>query len=150
MQMDVSGDTIAGVVETGLNPVFLGKDGSRAYVINSDDTVTSYFALLPTTPPINTVTLPSSGTNAAVAPVAGATTSSGNIFLANSGSDNVSVISGTVLAQTDTIALPATSHKPVAIAGSPISSKMNIVTNLTNDPTVASTTDNSPLQPIPL
>src|SRR5260370_251593 len=150
MHIDVSGDSIAGVVETGPNPVFLGKDGSRAYVINSDDTVTSYFALLPTTPPINTVTLPSSGTNAAVAPVAGATTSSGNIFLANSGSNTVGVISGTVLAQTTTIAFPATSHKPVAIAGSPISSKMYIVNNLSNDVTVVSTTDNSSVKTIPV
>src|SRR5262249_54778357 len=59
MHIDVSGDTIAGVVSTGPNPVFLGRNGSRVFVINGDETITSYIALLPTVGPFSKITLPS-------------------------------------------------------------------------------------------
>src|SRR5262249_52996899 len=41
LHIDVSGDTVAGVVPTGPNPVFLGKTPGRVFVINGDDTITS-------------------------------------------------------------------------------------------------------------
>src|SRR5579871_2407155 len=40
MDIDVSGDTNAGIVTVGPNPVFLGKAGPRAFTINSGDAST--------------------------------------------------------------------------------------------------------------
>src|SRR6516225_4203923 len=34
LHIDVSGDTLAGIVDTGKDPVFLGKGPGRVYVIN--------------------------------------------------------------------------------------------------------------------
>lgn len=148
LHIDVSGDTIAGVVSAGPNPVFLGRNASRVFVINGNDTITSYAALSPTSPPFSTITLPSSGLNPATTPVAGGTTSTGDFYVTNRDSDNISVVSSLVLAQTSAIVLPATSHKPVAIAGNAGSSKMYIVNNGSNDVTVVSTTDNSVIKTI--
>jgi YVTN family beta-propeller protein len=150
MHIDVSGDTVAGVVGTGPNPVFLGRTGNRVFVINGDDTITSYIALSPTLPPFSTITLPSGPPNPATTPVFGATTLNGNFYVTNRDSDNTSVVSGIALAQTATIVLPLTSHKPVAIASNAVSSKMYIVNNGSNDVTVVSTTDNSILKTIPV
>src|SRR5215813_5343283 len=151
MHIDVSGDTVAGVVTTGPNPVFLGRTGGRVFVINGDDTITSYIALAPTVPPFNTITLPTGPPNPATTPVFGGTTSIGNFYVTNRDSDNTSVVSAVALAQTETIVLPATSHKPVAIAGNAANSKMYIVNNGSNDVTVVSTTDNTVIkQSIPV
>ena len=147
LHIDVSGDTIAGVVPTGPNPVFLGKTPGRVFVINGDDTITSYIALSPTVPPFSTITLPTGPPNPATTPVFGGTTSVGNFYVTNRGSDNTSVVSLAALAQTESIPLPATSHQPVAIAGNAANSKMYIVNNGTNDVTVVSTTDNTIIKP---
>jgi YVTN family beta-propeller protein len=148
LHIDVSGDTVAGVVPTGPNPVFLGKTPGRVFVINGNDTITSYIALSPTLPPFSTITLPTGLPNPATTPVFGGTTSIGNFYVTNQGSDNTSVISLAALAQTTSIALPATSHQPVAIAGNVANSKMYIVDNGSNDVTVVSTTDNTVLKTI--
>lgn len=148
LHIDVSGDTIAGVVPTGPNPVFLGKTPGRVFVINGDDTITSYIALSPTVSPFSTITLPTGPPNPATTPVFGGTTSIGNFYVTNRGSDNTSVVSTTALAQTESIPLPATSHQPVAIAGNLANSKMYIVNNGSNDVTVVSTTDNTILKTI--
>jgi len=143
LHIDVSGDTVVGVVPTGPNPVFLGKTPGRVFVINGDDTITSYIALSPTGSAFSTITLPTGPPNPATTPVFGGTTSTGNFYVTNRGSDNTSVVSSAALAQTESIPLPATSHQPVAIAGNVANSKMYIVNNATNDVTVVSTTDNT-------
>jgi DNA-binding beta-propeller fold protein YncE len=147
LHIDVSGDTVAGVVPTGPKPVFLGKTLGRVFVINGDDTITSYIALSPIVGPFSTITLPTGPPNPATKPVFGGTTSVGNFYVTNRDSDNTSVISSAALAQTETITLPATSHQPVAIAGNAANSKMYIVNNGTNDVTVVSTTDNTIIKP---
>src|SRR5262249_47053948 len=86
--INVSGDTNVGVVNVGLNPVFLGKALGRAFVINGDNTVTLYIALLPTSTVASRITLPGTTSGA----VGGGASANGNIYIANSGTNNVSVI----------------------------------------------------------
>jgi DNA-binding beta-propeller fold protein YncE len=154
--IDVSGDTNAGIVPLGINPVFLGKTTSRVFIINSGNppsvpaSVSTYVALLPASATVFTVTLPSSGTNAAVKPVAGGTSSSGNIYLANSGSNNISVISGALLAVTNTIPLPAPDSRPVMIAGNASNNKIFVVNNGSNNVTEISTIDDTVIKDIPV
>jgi YVTN family beta-propeller protein len=126
MHIDASGDSAVGVVPLGINPIFVGKSGSRVFAINQGDantpaTVSSYIALLPLSGTTTTATLPTS----AKAPVAGNTSSSGNIFIANSGSNDVSVISGTVLAVT-VPSIPV-GPEPVMIAGNAANNKIFVV-----------------------
>lgn len=146
MHIDVSGDTIAGVVTAGVNPVFLGKGGASVYAINGDGTVTTYFAQLPPTPqsPIVHAATPDPGTSGIVA---GGTSSSGNFFTTNSGSNDSSVISSAVSAITQVVPVGV---RPVAIAGNSANSKMYVVNNGDNTVTVVSTTDNTVVKTIPL
>jgi YVTN family beta-propeller protein len=148
MHIDVSGDSSAGIVEMGPNPVFLGKAGARAFVINQGDsttppTVSVYTALLPQSAIVSTVTLPA----ASVAPVAGTTSSAGNIYIANSGSNSVDVISGSVLAVIAT--LPVGTH-PVMITGNAANNKIFVVNQGSNDVTEISTIDNTVVKTIPV
>ncbi len=129
MHIDVSGDSSVGIVPLGINPVFLGKSNGNAFVINSGDaanppTLTIYASLLPLGVTPTTVTLPP----ASKGPIAGGTSSSGNIFIANNLSDSVDVISGAVVAQLATVQLPAGSH-PVMIAGNASNSQIFVVNN---------------------
>ena len=139
--INVGGDTNVGVVTVGPNPVFLGKNGGRAFVINGNNgvanTVTLYLALFPLSTGINTVTLPSSDTN----PVAGGFGGSlANVYIANSGSNNVSLIpSNNVVAAGDV----SVGTQPVAIAGNSNSSKVYVVNRGSNNVTVISTVDNT-------
>lgn len=131
LHIDVSGDTNVGIVTVGPSPVFLGTTSNQAFVINSGDpttppTVSVYIALNPQGATVSTVTLATSGPDAVKTPVAGATSSTGNIYIANRDSDNVSVISAGVLAVTTTIPLPAKSH-PVMIAGNAANNKIFVV-----------------------
>src|SRR6266567_3255907 len=107
--INVSGDTEVAIVPTGPNPVFLGATANRAFAINSDNTVTVYLALLPTSAS-NTVTLPGTTSGA----VGGGTSSAGNIYIANSGTNDVSVISGSVVAVTNLVPVGT---QPVMVAG---------------------------------
>jgi DNA-binding beta-propeller fold protein YncE len=140
MHIDVSGDTIAGIVNIGNNPVFLGKTSGRAWVINGDNTITTYIALLPLTSAINTVVLPATDSGA----VAGGTSSGGNFYTANNGSNNTDQVSSAVLAVTQTIPVGT---NPVAVAGNSANSKIYIVNHGTNNVTVLSTTDNTIVPP---
>ena len=161
MHIDVSGDSNVGVVPLGLNPVFLGKTTSNVFVINSGNpnatpsspqippTVSIYTALLPQSAIVSTVTLPTTGPDAVQTPVAGATSSVGNIYIANRDSDNVSVISGSVFSVIDTIQLPAGSH-PVMIAGNSANNKIFVVDQGTSDVTEISTIDNTIVKTIPV
>jgi YVTN family beta-propeller protein len=123
----------------------LGKAGNRVFAINSGDattppTVSVYVALLPQSATVSTVTLPATSSG----PIAGATSSAGNIYIANSGSKNVSVISGGVLAVTATIPVGT---NPVAIAGNTANNKIFVVNNGSNDVTEISAIDNTVIKP---
>jgi YVTN family beta-propeller protein len=148
MHIDVSGDTSAGVVPVGPNPVFLGKNSNQVFVINSGDastppTVSVYIALLPQSATVSTVTLPTTTSG----PIAGATSSTNNIYIANSGSNNVSRIAGNVLAVTSVI--PVGNH-PVSIAGNTANNKIYVVNQAGNNVTEISTIDDTVVKTIPV
>jgi YVTN family beta-propeller protein len=143
MHIDVSGDTLAGNQTVGPNPVFLGKAGASAFIINGDGTVSSYIALLPLSSTVSTAT-PSSATSGIVA---GGTSSSGNFFTANSGTNNISLVAGAAVTQIIPV-LP--SAQPVAIAGNSSNSKIYVVNQGSNNVSVISTTDNTVVKTIPV
>src|ERR1051326_4211907 len=148
MHIDVSGDSSVGIVPVGINPVFLGKSGNRIFAINSGDistppTVSVYTALLPQSATVTTVTLP----NAAGVPVAGGTSSAGNIYIANSASNTIDVISGSVLAVTATIPVGT---QPVSIAGNASNNQIFVVNHGNNTVTQVSTIDNTVVKTIPV
>jgi YVTN family beta-propeller protein len=150
MHIDVSGDSSVGIVPLGLNPVFLGKTTNRVFIINSGDpgasippSVSSYIALLPTST-VSTVTLPPTSLD----PVAGATSSSGNIYIANRGSNNVDLIAGGIFAVTASIPVGT---EPVMIAGNAANNKIFVVNHGSNNVTEISTIDNTVIgNPIPV
>ena len=153
LHIDVSGDTNVGIVTVGPNPVFLGTTFNQAFVINSGDattppTVSVYLALNPQVATVSTVTLPTSGPNAVKTPIAGATSSANNIYIANRDSNNVSVISTGVLAVTTTIPLPAGDSQPVMIAGNAANNKIFVVNQGSNNITEISTIDNTVIKDI--
>jgi YVTN family beta-propeller protein len=154
MHVDVSGDTSVGIVPVGINPVFLGKVGGESFIINGGDgttppTVSFYLALLPLPARVTTTTLPAAPSpDAAVKPVAGGTSSSGNIFIANRDSNNISVISANVLAVTATIPLPAADVHPVMIAGNGANNQMFVINQQSGTVTQISTLDNTVVRSI--
>lgn len=139
LHIDVSGDTLAGELATGPNPIFLGKASGRAFVINSNNTITAYTALLPQNGNPNTITLNGS------TPIAGGVGSSGDFYTANMGSAGISQISSAVNAQLTTIPVGT---NPVAIAGNTANSKIYVVNNGSNNVSVVSTTDNTVVKTI--
>lgn len=148
MHIDTSGDTNVGVVSVGVNPVFLAKGGSRALVVNGDGTVTLYVALLPTLSTVTTSVLPA-GTSGQVAAGAGV---NGNLYIANNGTNDVSVIP--VVATVANAAVPVGSQ-PVSVAGSISTTgvgatKMYVVNNGSNNVTVFSAVDNTFIKNIPV
>ena len=144
--INVSGDTNVGVVTVGLNPVFLGKDGSRAFVVNSfngtANTVSLYLALLPTTASLTTVTLPTtSPTPSDIQPVSGGFGgSNGNIYIADALINAVTVITTNNLVAAGNINVGT---QPVAVAGNGNNGKVYVVNHGSNDVTVISTVDNT-------
>lgn len=143
LHIDVSGDTLAGELATGPNPIFLGKASGRAFVINSNNTITAYTALLPQSGNPNTITLSGS----TIAPIAGGVGSSGDFYTTNMGSGGISQISSGVNAQLTTIPVGT---NPVAIGGNSANSKIYVVNNGSNNVTVVSTTDNMVVKTIPV
>ncbi|MBZ5506515.1 MAG: YncE family protein [Acidobacteriia bacterium] len=148
LHIDVSGDTNAGIVPVGINPVFLGKTSNRVFIINSGDastppTVSIYIALLPQSATVSTVTLPATS----LGPIAGATSSSNNIYIANRISNNVDVISASVLAVTTTLSVGT---EPVMIAGNTANNKVFVVNHGSNNVTEISTIDDSVVKTIPV
>jgi YVTN family beta-propeller protein len=147
LHIDVSGDTVVGVVPVGPNPVFLGKTTNRVFVLNQgtstqpDSTVTSYIALLPqnSTPAI--ATLPT-GT----VPQGGGFSSSGNVYVADT-AGSVNMVASNVNAVTTTIPVGT---NPVAVAGNNSNNKIYVVNQGSNDVTVISTIDNFVLGTIPV
>lgn len=153
MHIDVSGDSSVGIVSLGVNPVFLGKSSNRVFIINSGNppsippSVSSYIALLPNSA-VSTVTLPATS----LGPVAGATSSTGNFYVANRLSNTVDLISGAILAVTSTIPLPAADSNPVMIAGNAANNKIFVVNQNSGSGTVTeiSTIDNTIIKDIPV
>lgn len=135
LHIDVSGDDVAAIVSLGANPIFLGKTGSTAVVINGDGTVTSYLGLLALSTTIHTSVMPAGVTGS----VAGGTSSSGNFFITNSTSNNLSVFASGIAA-VDQILTVGTG--PVAVAGNAANSKMYVINQGSGDVTVISTVDN--------
>lgn len=146
LHIDVSGDTVAGVVQVGVKPLFLGRTTNRVLVLNAGNnadipaTVTSYIGLSPLTFPVTTVTLPP-GT----VPLGGGFSSVGNFYVANSAGNTLSMISSAVNAVTTSVDVGTS---PIAIAGNGSSSKIYVINK--GDPnvpgsdnvTVVSTIDN--------
>ena len=149
MHVDVSGDTSVGIVPVGINPVFLGKTGGQAFAINAGDaatppTVSLYAALVPQTARVTTTTLPTTAVN----PVAGGTSSTPNIYIANRDSNNISVIASGVQAVIDTIPLPAGDSHPVSIAGNTANNQIFVVNQQSGTVTQISTLDNTVVRSI--
>ncbi|HEV3039014.1 MAG TPA: YncE family protein [Candidatus Angelobacter sp.] len=141
MHIDTSGDTNVGVVSVGPNPTFLAKGGSRLLVVNGDNTVTLYIALLPTSSTITTSVLPATTTGQVAAGVG----VNGNLYIANSTSNDVSVIP--IVGTVANAAVPV-GTQPVSIAGSigttgVGATKMYAVNGGSNNVTVFSAVDNS-------
>lgn len=134
LHIDVSGDTVAGVVPVGPNPVFLGKTTNRVFILNGDGTVSSYIALLPQTSTPTTVTLPT-GTVAQ----GGGFSSSGNFYVADVG-NQVNMIASSVNAVTQTITVGT---NPVMVAGNNANNKIYVLNNGTPNPPVNSAPDSN-------
>lgn len=154
LHVDVSGDTSVGIVPVGINPVFLGKTGVQIFSINAGDaatppTVSLYVALLPQSARVTTTTLPTAPSpDAAVKPVAGGTSSTGNIYIANRDSNNISVIAAGVQAVTATIQLPPGDTQPVSIAGNSANNQIFVVNQQSGTVTQISTLDNTVVRSI--
>jgi YVTN family beta-propeller protein len=143
MHVDVSGDSLVGNVNLGHNPLFFNSNQGRVFIVNGDGTVSLYTGLLPLTTAVNTATLPPS-TSGAIAASAG---NNGGIYVANSGSNDVSFIPLTTTAVTQVI---PTGLNPVMVAGGGNSAKIYVVNHGDNTVTVISTIDNTFQKTIPV
>jgi YVTN family beta-propeller protein len=134
--IDVSGDSNVGVVNAGPNPVFLGKEGSRAFVLNGDNTVSLYTALSAQQATVSQVVLPASTSGA----IGGAASSNGNLYIADSGSNDVNVIAagGNVVNQTIPVGA-----RPVMVATNANGAKAYVINHDDNTVTIIGTQDNS-------
>lgn len=144
LHLDVSGDTLAAQVDVGTNPIFLGKAGGNVFVINGDNTLSVYTALLAISAVVHQGVFP--GTVSGVV-AGGANGSSGNILLADSGSNDASVVNGGLGAVTQVVPVGA---RPVAVAGNSANSKAYVVNHDDNTVTVIATVDNSVGKTIPV
>jgi YVTN family beta-propeller protein len=147
-QIDVSGDTNAGVVRLGLNPVhaaLLLPNATRVYVANfGDDTVSTYQSSIngqPVGVP-STITLP-----AGSKPIHVFSSESGTMYVANSGTGTVGVISAgsNVLLQ-----LVPVGSNPVALAETPNGTKLYSINQGSNNVTAIATVDHSVAATIPV
>lgn len=141
--IDVSGDTNAGIVTVGPNPVFLGKSLGRVFIINSDNSVTLYTALLPTNSTISTVNQPAAVSGA----IGGGSSSNSNIYIANSGSNDVSVIPAGQTVVTTVVPVGA---NPVMVAANGNGNKVYVINHDDNNVSVIGTADNAFIKNIPV
>lgn len=141
--IDVSGDTNSGIVTVGPNPVFLGKNLGRAFVINSDNSITLYTALLPTSSTITTVNQPGSVSGS----IGGGTSSNSNLYIANSGTNDVSVIPAGQTVVTTVVPVGA---KPVMVAANGNGNKVYVINHDDNTVSVIGTADNAFIKNIPV
>lgn len=142
--INASGDTNAGVVRVGINPAYIAKIGnSQAMVINGDQTLSLYLALLPLAGAVNTITQPPSSANG----ISAAASSNGNIYVANSASNTVTVVPGS---QNVAIGNVPVGSGPVAVATNSASNKAYIVNQAGNSVTVINTQDSTPGVTVPV
>lgn len=141
--INVSGDTNAGVVTVGPNPLFLGKSLGRAFIINSDNSITLYTALLPTNSIISTVNQPASVSGS----IGGGSSSNSNIYIANSGTNDVSVIPAGQTVVTRVVPVGA---RPVMVAASGNGNKVYVINHDDNNVSVIGTADNAFIKNIPV
>lgn len=134
--IDVSGDSNAGIVTVGPNPVFLGKNLGRAFIINSDNSITLYTALLPTSTTIFTVNQPGSVSGS----IGGGSSSNSNLYIANSGSNDVSVIPAGQTVVTTVVPVGA---QPVMIAANGNGNQVYVINHSDNNVSVIGTADNA-------
>ena len=137
--INVSGDTNVGQVIVGPNPLFMGKGGGsgRLFVINSNNSATVYTALAPQFATVNSIGLPSGASG----PIGGGFDAGGDIFIANSGSNNLTFISSSqVVASSQLIPVGA---QPVTVAGGPGATKVYSINHGANTVTAIFAQDNS-------
>jgi YVTN family beta-propeller protein len=145
LHIDVSGDTVVGVVPVGPNPQFLGKSTNRVFVMNAGATppppapaipatVTSYIGLLPLGITPSTITLP-----AGTLGQGGGFSSTGNFYVADGQGNDATMITAGVNAVTATIPVGT---NPVAVAGNNANNKIYVVNQGSDSVTVISTIDN--------
>lgn len=163
-RIDVSGDSLGGVVSTGVFPTFaaMTPDNTEYYVVSSDGTVSA--GLATSNAQAITINLPQLCDSAgcpASSPVFVHSTENGRMYVADSGNGTVSVIdsSTNVVIQTAPVdpafagsPLPApdrNSH-PVALAELPNGSKVYAADSGTNRVTSINTTDGSIAAVIPI
>jgi YVTN family beta-propeller protein len=133
LQVDVAGDSNAGVTAVGVGPAHAAlqpPNSNRLWVANTISDSLSVFAIANPSAhmgPVTTVNL-----TAGSAPVFVHSTESGTMYAANSGNATVSVINTTSNLQVATIAVGA---NPVALAETPDARKLYVVNHDSNDVT---------------
>jgi YVTN family beta-propeller protein len=141
--IDVSGDTNVGVIVDGPNPVFLGKAGGRVFIINGDNSLTIYTGLSPLASLVSTLGLPPTVSGV----VGGAASANGNLYLADSNSNNVTLLPGNQSVVTNAIQVGA---RPVMVAAGPNGNKAYVINHDDNTVTVIGTSDNAVIKTIPV
>ena len=141
--INVTGDTNVGEVTVGPNPLFLFKAGGRAVVINSDNSVTAYGGQTPLASTISTITLPSTVSG----PISGGTSKNGNIYITNSGTNDVDVLPSGGNIVTSVIPVGA---RPVMVATNVNSDLVYVVNHDDNTVTLIGSSDNAVLKTIPV
>jgi YVTN family beta-propeller protein len=141
--INVSGDTNVGEVTVGPNPLFLLKANGRALVINSDNTITAYAGQSPLAFSPNTIVLPGTVSGA----IAGGASRNGNVYITNSGSNDVDVIPSAGNIITSVIPVGA---RPVMVAANANSNVVYVVNHDDNTVTLIGSSDNAVLKTIPV
>jgi YVTN family beta-propeller protein len=157
MQVDVSGDSSAGVTHVAAMPVHATLQGARVWVANQgSDSVSVFTAAQGTAAPIGTSTDINLPTGAA--PDFVASTETTTMYVANSfnsaGNGTVSVINTTSNAITSTI--PVGAHPiamvetPDSVTGAGVVKKLYVVNRDSNDVTVVNSVDKTTAPPLPV
>ncbi len=142
--------TVAGTAALGVQPTFsiVDSNSNRLYVANTGDNTVSVFdaANVVSGPP---ATIPLLATvPVGTGPVGIAELPNGSMFyVANAGSDDVTVVSGNSFSPLATVALPAGAN-PVWIASEPTSTKIYVADKGTSQTTIINTVNNSVAQNI--
>lgn len=163
-RIDVSGDSVGGVVSAGIFPTFaaMTPDNTKYYVVSSDGTVSTGAAT--SNAQAITVNLPQlcdAGGCAPSAPVFVHSTENGRMYIADSGNGTVSVVDSSTNVVIQTIAVdpaftgsplpaPDRNSHPVALAELPNGSKIYAADSGTNRVTSINTTDGSIAAVIPI
>jgi YVTN family beta-propeller protein len=148
LQVDVSGDSNAGVNTVGIGPVHAAlqmPNSNRLWVANTISDSVSVFNIANPVAHIGPVTTVNLTTGSA--PVFVHSTESSRMYVANSGNATVSVINTTSNLQVATIAVGTT---PVALAETPDARKLYVVNRDSNNVTSINPVDQTPNSTIPV